>query len=189
MAEKMIPGPLSNIFKSNSSIKIIEIPNFATCSGSRKPGRCKFGSSRLGPSDRDQSSHQGHLLSTSHLLCSVCSRWYPARSGHAQKQKLPVQSTTGYTKPLPTFSDAFSRVKQTLFPHSRFRTLLFTMTSTIQPILVPITASLALSMPFCELPLDKVQRSKSCASAGVTKVFSEMYTGKSPFIFDGSCGL
>ncbi len=41
---------------------------------------------------------------------------------HAQKQKLPVQQTAWYLKKLPTFSDALSLVKQTLFSHRYFRT-------------------------------------------------------------------
>jgi hypothetical protein len=46
---------------------------------------------------------------------------------HAHKQKLPVQQTAWYPKKLPTFSDALSIVKETLFmqhyfPTSRFHT-------------------------------------------------------------------
>lgn len=41
---------------------------------------------------------------------------------HAQKQKLPVQQTAWYLKPLPTFSDALSIVKQTLHAHRYFHT-------------------------------------------------------------------
>ena len=41
---------------------------------------------------------------------------------HAQKQKLPVQQTAWYIKKLPTFSDALSIVKQTLFSHHHFQT-------------------------------------------------------------------
>ena len=44
---------------------------------------------------------------------------------HAQKQKLPVQQTAWYTKPLPTFSDALSLVKQTLFAQQHFQTSIF----------------------------------------------------------------
>jgi len=39
---------------------------------------------------------------------------------HARKQKLPVQQTAWYIKPLPTFSDALSIVKQTLDAHRYF---------------------------------------------------------------------
>jgi len=46
---------------------------------------------------------------------------------HARRQKLPVQQTAWYPKKLPTFSDALSIVKETLFiqhyfPTSRFHT-------------------------------------------------------------------
>lgn len=41
---------------------------------------------------------------------------------HAQKQKLPIQQTAWYLKPLPTFSDALSLVKQTLCAHPHFLT-------------------------------------------------------------------
>ena len=41
---------------------------------------------------------------------------------HAQKQKLPIQQAAWYNKELPTFSDALSIVKQTLFSHHHFRT-------------------------------------------------------------------
>ena len=44
---------------------------------------------------------------------------------HAQKQKLPVQQTAWYTKQLPTFSDALSLVKLTLFSHRNFQTSTF----------------------------------------------------------------
>lgn len=41
---------------------------------------------------------------------------------HAQKQILPVQQTAWYSKQLPTFSDALSIVRQTLFAQYHFRT-------------------------------------------------------------------
>jgi len=41
---------------------------------------------------------------------------------HAQKQKLPIQQTAWYSKELPTFSDAWNIVKQTLFALRHFRT-------------------------------------------------------------------
>lgn len=41
---------------------------------------------------------------------------------HAQKHKLPIQQTAWYRKKLPTFSDALSLVKQTLFAQRHFRT-------------------------------------------------------------------
>ena len=44
---------------------------------------------------------------------------------HARKHKLPVQQTAWYIKKLPTFSDALSIVKQTLFSHRHFRTSRF----------------------------------------------------------------
>jgi hypothetical protein len=44
---------------------------------------------------------------------------------HARKQKLPVQQTAWYIKKLPTFSDALSIVKQTLYSHHHFRTSRF----------------------------------------------------------------
>jgi len=44
---------------------------------------------------------------------------------HAQKHKLPIQQTAWYLKKLPTFSDALSIVKQTLFSHRFFRTSIF----------------------------------------------------------------
>lgn len=44
---------------------------------------------------------------------------------HAQKQKLPIQQTAWYLKRLPTFSDALSLVKQTLFAHLHFPTSSF----------------------------------------------------------------
>ena len=43
-------------------------------------------------------------------------------NAHARKQKLPVQQTAWYNKKLPTFSDALSLVKQTLFTQRYFRT-------------------------------------------------------------------
>jgi hypothetical protein len=44
---------------------------------------------------------------------------------HARKQELPIQQTAWYLKKLPTFSDALSIVKQTLFAHPYFRTSRF----------------------------------------------------------------
>ncbi len=44
---------------------------------------------------------------------------------HARKQKLPVQQTAWYPKKLPTFSDALSIVKETLFMQYYFPTSLF----------------------------------------------------------------
>ncbi len=44
---------------------------------------------------------------------------------HAQKQKLPVHQTAWYIKKLPTFSDALSIVKQTLYSHRHFQTSRF----------------------------------------------------------------
>jgi hypothetical protein len=44
---------------------------------------------------------------------------------HAQKQKLPIQQTAWYLKQLPTFSDALSLVKQTLFAQLHFPTSSF----------------------------------------------------------------
>ena len=44
---------------------------------------------------------------------------------HARKQKLPVQQTAWYQKNLPTFSDALSIVKETLFMQHYFPTSLF----------------------------------------------------------------
>ena len=44
---------------------------------------------------------------------------------HAQKQKPPVQQTAWYIKQPPTFSDALSVVKQTLFAQRHFRTSRF----------------------------------------------------------------
>jgi len=44
---------------------------------------------------------------------------------HAQKQPLPIQQTAWYVKKLPTFSDALSIVRQTLFARQRFRTSRF----------------------------------------------------------------
>ncbi len=44
---------------------------------------------------------------------------------HAKKQKMPVYQTAWYPKQLPTFSDALSLVKQTLFASRYFRTSLF----------------------------------------------------------------
>jgi len=41
---------------------------------------------------------------------------------HAQKHKLPIQPTAWYIKKLPTFSDALSLVKQSLFAQRHFRT-------------------------------------------------------------------
>jgi hypothetical protein len=40
---------------------------------------------------------------------------------HAQKQELPIQQTAWYVKQLPTFSDALSIVRQTLYAQQRFR--------------------------------------------------------------------
>ena len=44
---------------------------------------------------------------------------------HARKQKLPIQQTAWYTKPLPTFSDALNIVKETLYSHRYFQTSQF----------------------------------------------------------------
>ena len=44
---------------------------------------------------------------------------------HARKQKLPIQQAAWYIKKLPTFSDALSIVKETLYSHPYFRTSLF----------------------------------------------------------------
>ena len=44
---------------------------------------------------------------------------------HTQKQNLPIQQTAWYLKNLPTFSDALSIVKQTLFSHRYFQTSQF----------------------------------------------------------------
>jgi len=44
---------------------------------------------------------------------------------HAQKHKLPIQQTAWYLKKLPTFSDALSIVKQTLFVQRCFPTSIF----------------------------------------------------------------
>jgi len=44
---------------------------------------------------------------------------------YAQKQKLPIQQTAWYIKTLPTFSDALSLVKQTLWAQPHFRTSIF----------------------------------------------------------------
>jgi hypothetical protein len=44
---------------------------------------------------------------------------------HAKKQNMPVYQTAWYPKQLPTFSDALSLVKQTLFSASYFRTSRF----------------------------------------------------------------
>jgi hypothetical protein len=44
---------------------------------------------------------------------------------HAQKQKIPIQQAAWYLKKLPTFSDALSLVKQTLYSHHYFRTSQF----------------------------------------------------------------
>ena len=44
---------------------------------------------------------------------------------HARTQKLPVQQTAWYPKKLPTFSDALSIVKQTLFMQHVFPTSIF----------------------------------------------------------------
>jgi DDE superfamily endonuclease len=44
---------------------------------------------------------------------------------HARKQKLPVLQTAWYAKKLPTFSDALSLVKDTLYAHHYFQTSLF----------------------------------------------------------------
>ena len=44
---------------------------------------------------------------------------------HARKQKLPVQQTAWYPKKLPTFSDALSLVKETLFMQHYFPTSRF----------------------------------------------------------------
>jgi len=44
---------------------------------------------------------------------------------HAQKHQLPIQQTAWYFKKLPTFSDALSIVKQTLFVQRYFRTSVF----------------------------------------------------------------
>lgn len=44
---------------------------------------------------------------------------------HARQQKLPVQQTAWYIKKLPTFSDALSMVKQTLYAYRYFRTSQF----------------------------------------------------------------
>jgi hypothetical protein len=41
---------------------------------------------------------------------------------HAQKHKIPVPQTAWYIKQLPTFSDALSLVKQTLFAQQHFQT-------------------------------------------------------------------
>jgi DDE superfamily endonuclease len=41
---------------------------------------------------------------------------------HAQKDNLPVQQAAWYTKKLPTFSDAFSTVKQNLYSYLYFQT-------------------------------------------------------------------
>ena len=43
----------------------------------------------------------------------------------ARKQKLPVQQTAWYPKKLPTFSDALSIVKETLFMQHHFPTSFF----------------------------------------------------------------
>jgi hypothetical protein len=40
---------------------------------------------------------------------------------HARKQKLPIQQAAWYIKKLPTFSDALSIVKKTLYSHRYFR--------------------------------------------------------------------
>jgi hypothetical protein len=44
---------------------------------------------------------------------------------HARKQKLPIQQAAWYIKKLPTFSDALSIVKKTLYSHRYFRTSQF----------------------------------------------------------------
>ncbi len=44
---------------------------------------------------------------------------------HARKQKLPIQQAAWYIKKLPTFSDALSIVKETLYSHTYFRTSQF----------------------------------------------------------------
>jgi len=44
---------------------------------------------------------------------------------YAKKQKLPIQQTAWYLKQLPTFSDALTLVKQTLFSHRHFQTSSF----------------------------------------------------------------
>jgi hypothetical protein len=44
---------------------------------------------------------------------------------HARKQKLPIQQAAWYVKKLPTFSDALSIVKETLYAHHYFQTSQF----------------------------------------------------------------
>ena len=48
---------------------------------------------------------------------------------HARKQKLPVQQTAWYLKKLPTFSDALTLVKETLFMQHFFQHPFFRPTS------------------------------------------------------------
>ncbi len=76
---------------------------------------------------------------------------------HARKQKLPVQQTAWYIKKLPTFSDALSIVKETLYCSSLiFEHHSFIMKSEKYLGLARITAFLALLIPFYKYHLDKV---------------------------------
>lgn len=65
------------------------------------------------------------ILRITPALLSLFSMVTLLANEHARKQKLPVQQTAWYPKKLPTFSDALSLVKETLFRQHYFPTSFF----------------------------------------------------------------
>jgi hypothetical protein len=65
------------------------------------------------------------ILRITPALLSLFSMVTLLANAHARKQKLPVQQTAWYPKKLPTFSDALSLVKETLFRQHYFPTSFF----------------------------------------------------------------
>lgn len=65
------------------------------------------------------------ILRITPALLSLFSMVTLLANAHARKQKLPVQQTAWYPKTLPTFSDALSLVKETLFRQHYFPTSFF----------------------------------------------------------------
>lgn len=65
------------------------------------------------------------ILRITPALLSLFSMVTLLANTHARKQKLPVQQTAWYPKKLPTFSDALSLVKETLFRQHYFPTSFF----------------------------------------------------------------
>ena len=65
------------------------------------------------------------ILRTTPALLGLFSMITLLANLHARTQKLPVQQTAWYPKKLPTFSDALSIVKETLFMQHYFPTSLF----------------------------------------------------------------